>query len=223
MGTWGAAECDIGLFAPIDKLIPVNSNSGESDHHGKYLRYGVSHIAHPTLGFSSILSHHELLFPSISTSSCRPVAFLEPGAPPSRLVMLDSFEIVTTSGVVVWSRSFSQISPSIINNFIADTFIEEKGGFSAVAESRSASSNPAYKSDQHTLKWTLVKELGVIFVVSPRRLRGAPIFGRSHIHSPARPYTDRSFTCRGSTSLSTISEPSLSDYTANSSPSRTRP
>ena len=79
--------------------------------------------------------------------------------------MLDTFEILTTSGVVVWSRTYSPINPSIINNFIADTFIEEKGGAAVVRENRSAASNPPYKSDQHTLKWTLVKELGVIFVV----------------------------------------------------------
>ncbi|KAH7157535.1 signal recognition particle, alpha subunit, N-terminal-domain-containing protein [Dactylonectria estremocensis] len=84
--------------------------------------------------------------------------------------MLDSFEILTTSGVVVWSRTYSSINPSIINNFIADTFIEEKGGFAAVADSKSASNNPPYKSDQHTLKWTLVKELGVIFVAVYRSL-----------------------------------------------------
>jgi signal recognition particle receptor subunit alpha len=81
--------------------------------------------------------------------------------------MLDSFEILTTSGVVVWSRTYSAINPSIINNFIADTFIEEKSGAITLSDSKSAAVNPAYKSDQHTLKWTLVKELGVIFVVSP--------------------------------------------------------
>lgn len=80
--------------------------------------------------------------------------------------MLDSFEILTTSGVVVWSRTYAPVNPSIINNFIADTFIEEKSGAIALSDSRSAASNAPYKSDQHTLKWTLVKELGVIFVVS---------------------------------------------------------
>jgi signal recognition particle receptor subunit alpha len=79
--------------------------------------------------------------------------------------MLDTFEIVTTSGVVLWSKSYAPVNPSIINNFIADTFIEEKSGSIATFNERSASSNPPYKSDQHTLKWTLVKELGVIFVV----------------------------------------------------------
>ncbi|KAM0252461.1 hypothetical protein ACHAP5_001109 [Fusarium lateritium] len=84
--------------------------------------------------------------------------------------MLDSFEILTTSGVVVWSRTYSAINPSIINNFIADTFIEEKSGAIALGDSKSAAVNPAYKSDQHTLKWTLVKELGVIFVAVYRSL-----------------------------------------------------
>jgi signal recognition particle receptor subunit alpha len=79
--------------------------------------------------------------------------------------MLDSFEIITTSGVVVWSRTYAPIKPSIVNNFIADTFIEEKSGSSAIQDSQSASVNPPYKNDQHTLKWTIVKELGVIFVV----------------------------------------------------------
>jgi signal recognition particle receptor subunit alpha len=80
--------------------------------------------------------------------------------------MLDTFEIVTTSGVVLWSRSYAPVNPSIIDSFIADTFIEEKSGNIATFSAQSASTNPPYKSDQHTLKWTLVKELGVIFVVS---------------------------------------------------------
>ncbi|KND89828.1 Signal recognition particle receptor subunit alpha [Tolypocladium ophioglossoides CBS 100239] len=84
--------------------------------------------------------------------------------------MLDTFEILTTSGVVLWSRTYSPANPSIINSFIADTFIEEKNGSTALRDSQSAAANPAYKSDQHTLKWTLVKELGVIFVAVYRSL-----------------------------------------------------
>lgn len=80
--------------------------------------------------------------------------------------MLDTFEIVTTSGVVIWSRNYAPVNASVINNFIADTFIEEKGGSSALRDVQSAATNPPYRSDQHTLKWTMVKELGVIFVVS---------------------------------------------------------
>ncbi len=79
--------------------------------------------------------------------------------------MLDTFEIVTTSGVVLWSRSYAPVNHSVINNFIADTFIEEKGASTALRSTQSAASNPAYKTDHHTLKWAMVKELGVIFVV----------------------------------------------------------
>ncbi|EHK16947.1 signal recognition particle receptor alpha subunit, Srp101 [Trichoderma virens Gv29-8] len=84
--------------------------------------------------------------------------------------MLDAFEILTTSGVVLWSRTYAPVSPSIVNNFIADTFIEEKSGSIAPTDSQSAATNPAYRSDQHTLKWTFVKELGLIFVVVYRSL-----------------------------------------------------
>lgn len=79
--------------------------------------------------------------------------------------MLDTFEILTTSGVVLWSRTYAPVNPSVINSFIADTFIEEKNGGTALGDDLSASSNVVYKRDQHTLKWTLVKELGIIFVV----------------------------------------------------------
>jgi signal recognition particle receptor subunit alpha len=80
--------------------------------------------------------------------------------------MLDTFEILTTSGVVLWSRSYGDVNPSIINNFITDVFIEEKGAVAGAKDDLPTASNPPYKADQHTLKWTLSKEIGVIFVVS---------------------------------------------------------
>lgn len=85
--------------------------------------------------------------------------------------MLDTFEIITTSGVVLWSKSYTPLGSSIVNNFIADTFIEEKHGGSASRDGQSAATNPAYRTDQHTLKWTVVKELGIIFVVRILRFR----------------------------------------------------
>lgn len=84
--------------------------------------------------------------------------------------MLDTFEIITTSGVVLWSRTYAPVNPSVINDFIADTFIEEKHSGNVVRSAQSAAANPAYKTDHHTLKWTMVKELGVIFVVSRQSL-----------------------------------------------------
>jgi len=81
--------------------------------------------------------------------------------------MLDTFEILTTSGVVLWSKSYSAISPAVINSLITNVFIEERTLPGAgIADDVSAANNPPYKYDQHTLKWTTVKELGLIFVVS---------------------------------------------------------
>ena len=80
--------------------------------------------------------------------------------------MLDSFEILTTSGVVLWSRNNSNISPTIINSLINNVFIEERTlPGAAISDDISAAQNPPYKVDQHTLKWTTVKELNIIFVV----------------------------------------------------------
>lgn len=81
--------------------------------------------------------------------------------------MLDSFEILTTSGVVLWSKTYAPISPTIINSLITNVFIEERTLPGAgIADDVSAENNPPYKYDQHTCKWTTVKELGLIFVVS---------------------------------------------------------
>ena len=83
--------------------------------------------------------------------------------------MLDSFEILTTSGVVLWSKSYIPVSQSIINGFIKDVFIEEKVLPGAnVGDDESAAKSPAYKKEKYTLKWTSVKDLGLIFVVGLR-------------------------------------------------------
>ncbi|KAI0169740.1 SRP54-domain-containing protein [Hypoxylon sp. FL1284] len=84
--------------------------------------------------------------------------------------MLDTFEILTTSGVVLWSRTYAPVNASIINNFISDVFIEEKGAVAGAKNSQSTANNPPYKADQHTLKWTFSKELGIIFVAVYRSL-----------------------------------------------------
>ena len=80
--------------------------------------------------------------------------------------MLDSFEILTTSGIVLWSRSYAPVSASVVNGLIKDVFIEEKVlPGASVADDASAARNPLYKKDKYTLKWTSVKDLGLIFVV----------------------------------------------------------
>lgn len=76
--------------------------------------------------------------------------------------MLDSFEIVTTSGVVLWSKQYAPLGVNIVNSFIRDVFIEDR----AATSSETAARNPPYKKDKYTLKWTTAKDLGLIFVVS---------------------------------------------------------
>ena len=75
--------------------------------------------------------------------------------------MLDDIEVITTTVKVLWSRSTSSIGATAVNSLINDVFIEEK-----VRPAGSASGNPTYKHDKYTLKYTLVKDLGLIFVVS---------------------------------------------------------
>lgn len=67
--------------------------------------------------------------------------------------MLEAFEIFSTSGVVLWSREGSN-SPAAnaVNTLINDVFIEEK--------TRSTS----FQYEKYTLKWMMVKDLGLIFV-----------------------------------------------------------
>jgi signal recognition particle receptor subunit alpha len=139
--------------------------------------------------------------------------------------MLDAFEVLTTSGVVVWSRTYAPVSPSIVNNFIADTFIEEKKGGIAPTDSQSAATNPAYKSDQHTLKWTFVKELGLIFVVweFPVDVILRRVFILTTVSLYTRLYTALFYTSHGSISWWITSKPSLSSSTAISSPNPIRP
>lgn len=72
--------------------------------------------------------------------------------------MLDAFEIVTTSGVVLWSRSYAPVSSHIVNSLISEVFIEEK-----VVPTEGVSN--AFKKEKYTLKWRRAKDLGLIFVV----------------------------------------------------------
>lgn len=79
--------------------------------------------------------------------------------------MLDTFEIITTSGVVLWSKKYNPVSPNIINSLIKDVFIEDSMATAGGAGDTSAARNPTYKKEKYTLKWTTAKDLGLIFVV----------------------------------------------------------
>jgi hypothetical protein len=75
--------------------------------------------------------------------------------------MLDTFEILTTSGVVLWSRTYVPVGANVINSLIRDVFIEER----IQPQSEDGGSKPTYKKEGYTLKWTAAKDLGLIFVV----------------------------------------------------------
>lgn len=141
--------------------------------------------------------------------------------------MLDTFEIVTTSGVVVWSRKWASVKPSIINNFITDVFVEEKGVSGVLRAENSAASNPPYKTEHHTLRWTFVKELGIIFVVSLAEDHSPSLSSPSPSPSTSLPTgsqiansysiyfrlsTGHCFNCLISISSSTTSRLSLSNF-----------
>lgn len=77
--------------------------------------------------------------------------------------MLDAFEIITTSGVVLWSKPYAPVGANLINSLIKDVFIEEKAA-SSTADIDTIP-KPTYRKDGYTLKWTTAKDLGLIFVV----------------------------------------------------------
>lgn len=114
--------------------------------------------------------------------------------------MLDGFEILTTSGVVLWSRSYASISTGLINGFIKDVLIEENVvPVENVAEDGSPTVNAPYKKDNYTLKWVNVRDLGLIFVVRvsfPARANG----GFPGLTLLCRPFTSRCSTYHGLTS-----------------------
>ena len=111
--------------------------------------------------------------------------------------MLDTFEILTTSGVVLWSKSYVPVSNSIINGFIKDLFIEEKVLQGAnIADDTPAAGNPGYKKEKYTLKWTSVKDLGLIFVVSMRQSVNATFIAELR----TRRSINHCYTCHGSIS-----------------------
>ncbi|KAF2155684.1 P-loop containing nucleoside triphosphate hydrolase protein [Myriangium duriaei CBS 260.36] len=79
--------------------------------------------------------------------------------------MLDSFEILTTSGVVLWSKQYVPVSSNIINALITDVFIEERIPSAAkTGDDNRAARNTPYRKEKYTLKYTTAKDIGLIFV-----------------------------------------------------------
>lgn len=76
-------------------------------------------------------------------------------------IMLDDFSIVTTSGIVLWRKSYAPVSTNVVNSLINDVFVEERQKSSATE----TAVNPPYRKDKYTLKWTIAKDVGLVFVV----------------------------------------------------------
>lgn len=131
--------------------------------------------------------------------------------------MLDAFEIVTTSGVVLWSRSYAPVGSHIVNSLISEVFIEEK-----VMPTDGAST--AFKKEKYTLKWRRAKDLGLIFVVCVNTIWVSLCSpdGRLIVNNCFRPYTSRSFISAGWTSYWTILRSYSWIYTRTNSKARGR-
>lgn len=70
--------------------------------------------------------------------------------------MLDGFEIITTSGIVLWRRHFTRLPSTLINGLIND-IIEER-------QKPAAATHNAYTKDKQTLRYTTATDVGLIFV-----------------------------------------------------------
>ena len=75
--------------------------------------------------------------------------------------MLDGFEILTSSGIVLWRRHYAPVPSSIVNGLISDVFIEDRRVKTGDVQQQQTS----YKKDKYTLKWTSAKDMGLVFVV----------------------------------------------------------
>jgi len=79
--------------------------------------------------------------------------------------MLEAFEIVTTAGVVLWSKTYAPVGSNVVNSLINDIFIEDRvASVAKSSDDSQAARNPPFKKDKYTLKWTTAKDLGLIFV-----------------------------------------------------------
>ncbi|KAF2773690.1 P-loop containing nucleoside triphosphate hydrolase protein [Teratosphaeria nubilosa] len=68
--------------------------------------------------------------------------------------MLDAFEIVTRSGIVLWRRHYARVSPAIVNALVAEVLIEHN----------KTRPRPSYTKYQYTLKWACANDVGLVFV-----------------------------------------------------------
>lgn len=81
--------------------------------------------------------------------------------------MLDHFSILTRSGLVLWSKSFTPAIPSETNGIIANHPVDALIR-SAFLEDRLASDK--YEREGYSLQWSLVNDVELVFVVVYQRI-----------------------------------------------------
>lgn len=66
--------------------------------------------------------------------------------------MLDHFVIFRKNGLVLWSKTFTELEGNPIERLISDVLLEER------------SSDCSYTMDDYQLRWTFANELDLVFV-----------------------------------------------------------
>ncbi|KAF5111883.1 hypothetical protein DV495_003247 [Geotrichum candidum] len=77
--------------------------------------------------------------------------------------MIDLFSIFTTGGIVLWNKSLDAVSQAIPNALVSDIFIENKVNESIL-----------YRKENYIIKYSVVNELGLIFVIQQSKTIGDP-------------------------------------------------
>ena len=72
--------------------------------------------------------------------------------------MIDFFYIFTTTGLVLWSKTFCEVSGNPVNKLIKDVLLAQR------------TNEKSYISEDYLLKWSLNNELGIVFVVGHQRM-----------------------------------------------------
>lgn len=72
--------------------------------------------------------------------------------------MIDLFCIFTTTGLVLWSKSFCELKGTPINKLIKDVILVER------------TNEKVFYDDQYALKWSFNNDLGLVFVVVYQRI-----------------------------------------------------
>lgn len=72
--------------------------------------------------------------------------------------MIDFFYIFTTTGLVLWSKSFCEVSGNPVSNLIKNVLLAQR------------TNEKSYIEGPYLLKWCFNNDLGIIFVVGYQRI-----------------------------------------------------